>query len=193
MAESFKVLLKTENNFIDQFSGEEYRHFRRRMIECILATDMVNHAKHLTFLKNKFEGLGIKNGNCVFKLVSNDPSKSFENQQLVMNMCVHSADVSNPAKPYEVYKTWVNLVFEEFFNQGDLEKSQALPVSMMCDRNNTSISKSQIGFINFVVLPTFDCLMQAIPELEPYKTSITHNLGEYEKKLQEEEKLKENK
>ena len=37
---------------------------------------------------------------------------------------------------------------EEFFQQGDLERSKGLPVTKFFDRANTNVPKCQMGFIN---------------------------------------------
>jgi len=58
---------------------------------------------------------------------------------------VHCADLSNPAKPLEIYRRWVDKLMEEFFVQGDKEKEQGLDISPMCDRLNSTIEKSQVG------------------------------------------------
>lgn len=57
---------------------------------------------------------------------------------------VHCADLSNPTKPLDVYRRWVSLIMEEFFQQGDREREQGLDVSPMCDRQNATIEKSQV-------------------------------------------------
>ena len=49
----------------------------------------------------------------------------------------------------KIYDEWVDLVFIEFFNQGDVEKKYNLPVTILCDRDTTDTVNSQIGFINF--------------------------------------------
>ena len=46
-------------------------------------------------------------------------------------------------------------MLEEFFQQGDLERAQGLPVSPMMDRHSTSLSLSQINFTEFIVAPLF--------------------------------------
>lgn len=46
-------------------------------------------------------------------------------------------------------------MLEEFFQQGDLERAQGLPVSPMMDRHATSLSLSQINFTEFIVAPLF--------------------------------------
>ena len=72
-----------------------------------------------------------------------------------MDFAVHSADISQQCRPFEVVKEWVFLLFEEFFRQGDIEKEMELPVSMLCDRDTTKVAGSQPGFIGFVVMPLF--------------------------------------
>ena len=54
---------------------------------------------------------------------------------------------------------WVELLSEEFWLQGDKEKSMKLPVSFLCDRENYNVPKSQVGFIKEFIIPTFDCLV----------------------------------
>ena len=65
MAEAFAILKKDETNFLEQLSSDEFRVVRKRMIGCILATDMAKHASDLSALKSLVETKGIKNGeNC---------------------------------------------------------------------------------------------------------------------------------
>lgn len=66
-------------------------------------------------------------------------------------MVLHCADISHPAKDWNLHYRWTSQLLEEFFLQGDMEKKLGLPFSPLCDRNNTLIAESQIGqyFINF--------------------------------------------
>ena len=61
---------------------------------------------------------------------------------------VHCADLSNPTKPLELYRHWVDLIMEEFFRQGDLERESKMDISPMCDRFNATIEKSQASKFN---------------------------------------------
>lgn len=45
-------------------------------------------------------------------------------------------------------------LLDEFFLQGDKERELGLPFSPLCDRNNTLVAESQIGFIEFIVEPS---------------------------------------
>lgn len=44
-------------------------------------------------------------------------------------------------------------MLEEFFQQGDKERAEGLPVSPMCDRHSTSVALSQINFTEYIVAP----------------------------------------
>jgi len=187
VSQSFKMLLKDENNILSLLSPEEYRLVRRRMIENILATDMANHAKTLASMKSKVETFDIKNGKNIDRMIfPENLTKTFENQQTVLSIIIHAADISNPAKPSDIQKTWVDLVFIEFFKQGDLEKKSSLPISLLCDRSTTNIDKSQIGFMNFVVIPTFEAMLNLMPEVQPFMDNLKSNLKKYEELAKQE-------
>mmetsp|Transcript_5979 Transcript_5979/g.7647 ORF Transcript_5979/g.7647 Transcript_5979/m.7647 type:complete len:90 (+) Transcript_5979:89-358(+) len=47
-AESLFLLHKNKLNFLENYSKDDYKVFRQRFIECILATDMEAHNKKLT-------------------------------------------------------------------------------------------------------------------------------------------------
>ncbi len=183
ISETFKTLVKKENNILENLKIEEYKIFRRRLIEGILATDMAQHTKHLVSFNSKMESYNILKGQNLEKLITDDLTKNFENQQSVLSMCIHTADLSNPTKIPEVYEKWTELIFLEFFNQGDVEKSKKLPISLLCDRDTTNIPKSQIGFINFVVLPQYLAMWNVIPVIQPYLEALNINLKKNEEKV----------
>ena len=57
---------------------------------------------------------------------------------------IHAADLSNPTKPLELYKCWVDLISQEFFNQGDRERENGLDISPMCDKHIATLEKTQV-------------------------------------------------
>ena len=182
VSQAFKLMNTYPScNILDSLSPDDYRLTRRRIIECILATDMGNHTKTLASLKSRVDTFDIKSGRNIERMIfPENLSKTFENQQIVLSMIIHSADISNPAKPEHVQKTWVDLIFIEFFKQGDLETKQNLPISLLCDRKTTNIDKSQIGFMNFIIIPTFESLLNIVPEIYPYTDYLKSNLKKYE-------------
>ena len=42
---------------------------------------------------------------------------------------VHCSDLSNPTKPLDIYRQWVDRIMEEFFRQGDQERAIGLEIS----------------------------------------------------------------
>jgi hypothetical protein len=189
ISETFKTLLKPECDITSNLKIEEYNHFRRRVIDCILATDMAKHVKHIGVLRNKMETYKIKNGENVDKLINNENSaKNYKSKQIILSFTIHSSDISSPAKSSKIYDEWIDLVFIEFFYQGDIEKKKNLPVTILCDRTTTDIVNSQIGFINFCVKPTFECLINLFPNIEEYYLNIKKNLRRYEVKFEIQKK-----
>ena len=71
-----------------------------------------------------------------------------------------------------------------------MEKKENLPINFLCDRETTSIPKSQINFINFVVLPNFKLLVKLIPECDKYVENCENNIKKWENIINEEENKK---
>ena len=63
---------------------------------------------------------------------------------------VHCSDLSNPTKPLDIYRQWVDRIMEEFFRQGDREREIGMEISPMCDRYNATIEKSQVTYVFLV-------------------------------------------
>ena len=75
------------------------------------------------------------------------------NRLFLLELFLHSADISNPNKPWALCEKWSVLVAEEFARQGDREKAEGLEVSPMMDREKIVLCNMQLGFIEFVVTP----------------------------------------
>ncbi|KAA8579294.1 hypothetical protein FQN60_007084, partial [Etheostoma spectabile] len=77
-----------------------------------------------------------------------------------LSLLLHTADISHPAKNWDLHHRWTTSLLEEFFRQGDKEAELGLPFSPLCDRKSTMVAQSQIGFIDFIVEPTFTVLTE---------------------------------
>ena len=150
---------------------------------------MARHAQLRSQTNALISQYGIKNGENIGGILVDDPAKRFDNQQNILSQVVHTADLSNPAKMKEVFDKWTDLVYMEFFNQGDVEKKLGMQISPLCDRKTVKIAKAQVGFIQYVVLPQFETMLEIMPELKFYKDGILSNLERYKAKQAEEEKL----
>ncbi|XP_030629169.1 high affinity cAMP-specific 3',5'-cyclic phosphodiesterase 7A-like [Chanos chanos] len=78
-----------------------------------------------------------------------------ENRHFILQMALKCADICNPCRPWEHSRLWGRRVTQEFFSQGDIERTQGLNVSVLCDRNTNTVAQIQISFMSFVVEPLF--------------------------------------
>lgn len=134
---AFKLMLNDSCNIINDLSRDQYKEFRQLVIEIVLATDM---SFHFTQLKNMKNVMNL--GETIDKTRA-------------LSLIVHCADIGHPSKHWNLHEKWTNLLMNEFFAQGDKEKELGLPFSPLCDREKTPVALSQIGFINFIVDPSF--------------------------------------
>ena len=152
----FKVIMTKENNIFEKLSRQDFVYLRKRIVESILATDMSFHGRILAAVKSK---IGQED------LVEISSSNLFDQQQELLSFVIHSADISHNTKKFEISKKWTDLLFDEFYAQGDLEKQLNLPVSFNCDRLTVDIPPSQVGFIKGVIIPNFEVLAGIFEEL----------------------------
>ena len=180
----FKTIRRTENNIFEKLTNIDYKIIRKRMISEILATDMANHGKVISLIKSKIstneDGKDFK-----FKLFSGNEQTKTEEQQSLLDFMIHLADLAHNTRLFNISLKWVELLSEEFWRQGDLEKKQNLPVSFLCDRDNINIPQSQKGFISGFIIPTFDCLVKIFPTLRFTLDNANNNLKEWQKLLNE--------
>lgn len=170
VASAFKLLQDQSQNFIENFSKDDKKKFRIKTISLVLATDFARHFMDL----GKFQ---LKFGN------SNSTVKDDEDRMLVMEMLMHSSDVGNPSRPWNVCYEWATRVMNEFFAQGDKEREMGLPISNLCDRFNVSIPKSQIGFTELFIEPTFNMLEPLFPAVSENLRYIAENKQKWKELL----------
>jgi cAMP-specific phosphodiesterase 4 len=114
-----------------------------------------------------------------------------DDERLVLQMALHAADVSNPAKSQEQCCVWAERILVEFYQQGDKERELELPVSIGYDRENPiPLEKMQAGFILGIVRPLFTvfcrlpgaqlghCLTQLDENLAYWQSEISRSQAE---------------
>merc|ERR1712048_233777 len=97
-------------------------------------------------------------------------------KNLMMNMVLHAADISNPCRTWEVTQVFASMVLQEFFEQGDLEKSMGIPVQFLNDREKLNRPNSQIGFIEFMIAPSFVAAIRLSPKLHGFGDNLGNNI-----------------
>ncbi len=176
----FRTIRNPDTDIFETLSVQDYKTIRKRMIGNILATDMVNHGKIMTVIKSRIS-INLSENKKKFELLSGNEKTKFEEQQSLFDFLIHSADLAHNTKLFDISLKWVQLLSEEFWLQGDKEKSMNLPVSFLCDRDTYNVPKSQVGFIKAFIIPTYECLVNVFPTLQYSLDNAKINLKKWQK------------
>jgi len=179
----FYILTEDKTELLKPFSTEQYKEIRKICVEVILHTDVVQHfamVKELSvfYQMNQeyfdFIDIGYPPGDEEVTVFRQPDTK-----KLLMNMFLHTADVSNPCKPWKVCFEWAQRVLEEFFIQGDQERELGIPIQMLNDRTKVNKPNSQIGFIEFIVTPLIVAIIKILPYSYNFGDNIENNLSQW--------------
>jgi hypothetical protein len=138
-------------NIFHQFTASQFAEVRRLLVFLVLSTDMSKHFSLVQDIRSLTE------------LNGREPAGWAETSGPLLAFLLHACDIAGQAKAKDLALTWATRVFAEFFRQGDCEKELGLPLSPLCDRTTTAISTAEIGFIKFIMQPTFELLGQLLP------------------------------
>ncbi|KAL2777174.1 calcium/calmodulin-dependent 3',5'-cyclic nucleotide phosphodiesterase 1C isoform 5 [Daubentonia madagascariensis] len=141
LSAAYRLLQEDEEmNILINLSKDDWREFRTLVIEMVMATDMSCHFQQIKAMKTALQ-----------------QPEAIEKPK-ALSLMLHTADISHPAKAWDLHHRWTMSLLEEFFRQGDREAELGLPFSPLCDRKSTMVAQSQVGFIDFIVEPTFTVL-----------------------------------
>ncbi|XP_028289357.1 calcium/calmodulin-dependent 3',5'-cyclic nucleotide phosphodiesterase 1A [Parambassis ranga] len=143
----YRILQDDDMNIFSSLSRDDWSNLRNLAVEMVLATDMSCHFQQIKGMKSLLQ-----------QPESIDKPKA-------LSLLLHTADISHPAKRWDLHHRWTASLLEEFFRQGDKEAELGLPFSPLCDRKSTMVAQSQIGFIDFIVEPTFTVLTEMIEKI----------------------------
>jgi len=164
----FELLNEKGNFFLDMMKPEDYKKFRTKVIDNILATDMTHHFELCDMFTERV-ACNLDGSLPFVKNTKTDRETQKEtktDRHLMMRAFTHMADLSHCTRPWNIHKTLVTCLEEEFFSQGDQEKQAGLPISPMMDRSKDSAATGQGFFLNKLVRPM----------LEPFCTFLTESL-----------------
>ena len=141
-------------NIFGGMSETQWREVRKVIITSILGTDMAHHFDQVK-KTNLFADINAESIMSYYKGETEkmDCISDNNNRMFVMEVLLHSSDISNPFKPFPICAKWADLVMAEFFAQGDAERELGFDISPGFDRRVTNKFNMQMGFIEFVVAP----------------------------------------
>ncbi|KAG2490632.1 hypothetical protein HYH03_011023 [Edaphochlamys debaryana] len=166
-AASFSLLQRPDLDILAQLSQAERTTFRKQVIELVLATDMKQHFSILSHFNTVHRGAPA-------------PQPVDDTERLLsLQVALKCADIGHLGEELPVHKRWLSVLEEEFFRQGDREKELGLPISPLFDRSKQGVSKSQVGFYDFVALPLVHALASAFPGAQPLVRCFMSNYNHW--------------
>eukprot|EP00992_Anisonema_acinus_P003217 TRINITY_DN12602_c0_g1_i1.p1 TRINITY_DN12602_c0_g1~~TRINITY_DN12602_c0_g1_i1.p1 ORF type:complete len:622 (+),score=178.55 TRINITY_DN12602_c0_g1_i1:53-1867(+) len=151
-AEVFEMMRNPQFDILGSLTDAQRRDVRETIIEMVMSTDMGLHAKIFGTWKRRIG-------------TDHDLHKRKDDQRLALSMSIKMADISNCGRPEHLYLKWGTKLAEEFFLQGDNERNRGDPVSPFMDRFAPSMAKSQIAFMNYIVIPMFESIAEYLPDM----------------------------
>jgi len=142
VAQCFFLLNREENNIFANFSQKDYAQVRKWIIELVLATDLGAHFDFLAQFKSAVSSGALDTSTAASRL-------------MVHKMALKCGDLGHSTKPLVLHEKWTARITEEFYRQGDEERKRHLPISPFMDRQKANLPQSQVGFLDFLVIPLF--------------------------------------
>lgn len=166
--QTVSILQQEGHNILKNLSSTEYKQVLGNIKHCILATDLA------IFFPNKAKMEEIVN------------AKSFdwnnnEHRLLLEAITMTACDLCASTKPWEQQQDTVRVIFEEFYEQGDIERAQGREPIPMMDRNKESEKPaSQVGFLQGICIPCYDLLQKLVPETKSMMDGCLKNLQKWQ-------------
>ncbi|NXY89005.1 PDE6C phosphodiesterase, partial [Alcedo cyanopectus] len=145
-----KTLLQDESlNIFQNLNKRQYETVLHLFEVAIIATDLALYFKKRTMFQKIVDAIEkMETEEEAIKYISIDPTK----KEVIMAMMMTGCDLSAITKPWEVQSKVALMVANEFWEQGDLERTvlQQQPIPMMDRNKGDELPKLQVGFIDFV-------------------------------------------
>jgi 3',5'-cyclic-nucleotide phosphodiesterase len=151
-AEVFAMIQYPSLDILGSLSESDRTDVRETVIDMVLSTNMGMHAYVFTKWKRRIG-------------VDHDLYKRKDDQRLALSIAMKVADVCNCLQPETMYLKWCHKLAEQFFLRGDIERNFDRNVSPFCDRYYPSMAKSQIAFMNYIVIPLTESFAEFVPAI----------------------------
>ena len=169
LATAFSIFQRPECDITKNMEPRDRRGLRSLVIRLVLATDLTSHFDYLKVLNVKLDAKARKGENA-------SAEEPFD-AMLWMEMCMKMSDVANGARSQKLYNKWSEYVLEEFYLQGDKERSRGIPVSGFMDRNQGREKELQCqrSFLDYIVSPLYTTGTRIWPELSEPQAQLSFN------------------
>lgn len=159
-------LLNVKNcNIFSGMTAEENQKALDYVQSIILATDLKRHFDifaELKVLAEEVTKVGIERFVEDKRCLVDGSYRKLEMN--ILSLLMTSSDLSDQTKTWATTKNTARNIYEEFFNQGDLEKDMGHEPMDMMNRDLACIPQVQVDFMENVALPVYETLAKIFPE-----------------------------
>ncbi|ETI31549.1 hypothetical protein F442_21305 [Phytophthora nicotianae P10297] len=148
LSEAFFLAKDPLFNIFVGLSPGQYSEVRKAIVEMVLSTDLTVHLQLVGSLKTA--------------LISQEDAEVEHSPMLLMKIVIKCADLGHSSKALKLHSRWSDLIIEEFFLQGDDEHTLGMDISPFMNRNSENSARNQVGFFEFIVLPFFEVVAEAV-------------------------------
>ncbi|XP_046649494.1 dual 3',5'-cyclic-AMP and -GMP phosphodiesterase 11-like isoform X3 [Daphnia pulicaria] len=149
---------------LSNVSKDEHKAIIKVLEEAIISTDLAVY-----FKKRK----------AFFDLVEDRSYDWWQDghRELLRGMMMTACDVAAITKPWEVQWKVADLVANEFFEQGDIERKEynKIPSDMMDREKKDQLPAMQVGFIDSICLPVYNAFSSVNEKLTPLLDGVQAN------------------
>ncbi|XP_007949466.1 cone cGMP-specific 3',5'-cyclic phosphodiesterase subunit alpha' [Orycteropus afer afer] len=186
-----KTLLQDETlNIFQNLNKRQFEAVIHLFEVAIIATDLALYFKKRTMFQKIVESCEkMETEEEIIKYITIDPTK----KEIIMAMMMTACDLSAITKPWEVQSQVALLVANEFWEQGDLERTvlQQQPIPMMDRSKKDELPKLQVGFIDFVCTFVYKEFSRFHKEITPMLQGLQNNRIQWKSLADEyDEKMK---
>lgn len=161
------ILQNEGHNIFKYLTSDQYKQILGDVRQCILATDLA------LFFGNRARLQEVSDK----KEFSWD---NYEHRHVLMAISMTACDLCSMYKPWNIQLQVVNVIMEEFWLQGDEEKSQGLTPMPMMDRDKKDeLPHLEVGFLVGICLPCYELMAQVLPNTKPMVDGATSNLKKW--------------
>ncbi|XP_075468911.1 cone cGMP-specific 3',5'-cyclic phosphodiesterase subunit alpha' isoform X2 [Ascaphus truei] len=170
-----KTLLQDESlNIFQNLNNRQFENVIHIFEVSIIATDLALYFKKRTMFQKIVDATEqMQSEEEVIKYIITDPTK----KEVIMAMMMTGCDLSAITKPWEVQSKVALMVANEFWEQGDLERTvlQQQPIPMMDRNKSDELPKLQVGFIDFVCTFVYKEFSRFHKEITPMLDGLQNN------------------
>ncbi|XP_030632661.1 cGMP-dependent 3',5'-cyclic phosphodiesterase [Chanos chanos] len=166
-AQAIAILNTQGCNIFEKFSRKDYQRMLDLMRDIILATDLAHHLRIFKDLQ-KMANAGYN-------------PRNHHHHSLLLCLLMTSCDLSDQTKGWKTTRKIAELIYKEFFSQGDLEKAMGNRPSEMMDREKAYIPELQISFMEHIAMPIYKLLQEIFPRATELYERVAANREQWTK------------